>query len=390
MGRDALRVIGTNVTLLEQIRRSAVEDLGIAIEFEILSGVECQQKGVLHPEEFDILDQWFHNIDLMWTARSIQPIETGRIELWDEVGDLTITGQLTPQARKGQGNNPCEVQFVQADGTLGPRPTAQISMLPTAHNADAFIYTPEVGRHYRPGEPESWAWFFDEKWSGRCALHADPAISVADVTLAAQAANLVHFNDPGNLDPGEIDDLVSLMIERKRSRHFRLFWSTFDESVALMEQKNTALSTCWSPAIARLQASDKEIVSAAPREGYRGWHSGLALSSRLSGHRLDDACRYLNWWLSGKAGAAIARQGYYMSVPSTTQRCLSAAEWGYWYLGEAAREDIPGTDGRLVARAGDVRHGGSHDERMSNIAVWSTLMDEHNYLVRRWNEFLAV
>jgi putative spermidine/putrescine transport system substrate-binding protein len=26
---------------------------------------------------------------------------------------------------------------------------------------------------------------------------------------------------------------------------------------------------------------------------------------------------------------------------------------------------------------------------LSRIAVWNSFMDEHNYLVRRWNEFLV-
>ena len=38
---------------------------------------------------------------------------------------------------------------------------------------------------------------------------------------------------------------------------------------------------------------------------------------------------------------------------------------------------------------GEVRDGGSYETRMSNIAVWNSVMDEHQYLVSKWNEFLA-
>jgi putative spermidine/putrescine transport system substrate-binding protein len=34
------------------------------------------------------------------------------------------------------------------------------------------------------------------------------------------------------------------------------------------------------------------------------------------------------------------------------------------------------------------RDGGSHEERMTAVAIWSAVMDEHNYLVRRWHDFL--
>ena len=43
----------------------------------------------------------------------------------------------------------------------------------------------------------------------------------------------------------------------------------------------------------------------------------------------------------------------------------------------------------LVAKQGELRDGGSYETRMSNIAVWNSVMDEHQYLVSKWNEFLA-
>ncbi len=105
---------------------------------------------------------------------------------------------------------------------------------------------------------------------------------------------------------------------------------------------------------------------------------------------LDVAYEYLNWWLSGWAGAVMARQGYYMSVPERARAHLTNDEWAYWYGGQPACADLPGPDGRRVVRAGRVRSGGSYWHRASHIAVWNTTMDEHNYLVRRWNQFVAI
>jgi putative spermidine/putrescine transport system substrate-binding protein len=104
---------------------------------------------------------------------------------------------------------------------------------------------------------------------------------------------------------------------------------------------------------------------------------------------MDAAYAYFNWWLEGWAGAQLARRGYYMSVPERTRAHLSDAEWSYWYLGLPARENILDNEGGVVARAGQKRDGGSYRDRLSRIAVWNSFMDEHNYLVRRWNEFLA-
>src|SRR4051794_14699035 len=84
-GRPHLRVLGTELTLLESVRYQAERDLGISLSFELLDFVGTQQKAARHPEAFDIYDQCFHNLDIVWFWRGVQPIDTARIGLWDEV-----------------------------------------------------------------------------------------------------------------------------------------------------------------------------------------------------------------------------------------------------------------------------------------------------------------
>lgn len=36
-----------------------------------------------------------------------------------------------------------------------------------------------------------------------------------------------------------------------------------------------------------------------------------------------------------------------------------------------------------------LRSGGSYWQRANSIAVWNTTIDEHNYLVRRWMQFVG-
>ena len=43
---------------------------------------------------------------------------------------------------------------------------------------------------------------------------------------------------------------------------------------------------------------------------------------------------------------------------------------------------------RHLVRAGETRDGGSYLERMARVRVWNTIIEDHNYLVRRWVEFL--
>ncbi len=75
MSATVLRIIGTSATLTAELQAQAQADLEFPVSFEVLDGVSCQRRGVMAPESYDIYDQWFHSLDLLWTAGSIQPID---------------------------------------------------------------------------------------------------------------------------------------------------------------------------------------------------------------------------------------------------------------------------------------------------------------------------
>ncbi|MCB5409460.1 ABC transporter substrate-binding protein [Pseudogemmobacter faecipullorum] len=384
MDERPLRVLGTSATLTPGLCRAAKEQLPFAVEFDILDGLPCQRRGIMSPGSYDVYDQWFHSLDLLWTAVAIQAIDTARIRRW---GEIRIAG-----SGQGTGARPGDLLYVQHDRSLGPLPApgaaARIAMLPTTYNLDSFAWGPEVEALRHAGEAESWAWLLDERWHGRCAMAQDPAASAVELALAARAAGLMEIGDPGDLSVEEIDELFSHLMRLKRSGHFGRFWASAEDSVKMMAGPGTAMGAIWSPAWYRLRAAGQKLSYAAPKEGYRGWHSGLSISAATEGARLDMAYSYLNWWLDGTPGAIMARQGYYMSVPEPLKQTLTPAEWDYWYAGLPAAEDLPGLDLPVVVRKGERREGGSWREREARVTVWSTIMPEHNYLIRRWREFI--
>jgi len=387
-GRPHLRVLGTDISLLEGIRQQAEADLGITLSFESHPFLQTQQQAATQPQSYDVYDQCFHNLDIVWFWRAIAPIDLNRVPLWGEVNDLTKTGRISPEATLGAGDAPVRKLFVQPDLTLGSQPSQHIAMLPSVHNMDGFAVTEQVLRDAGAMEP-SWAWLLEERWRGHVALVDEPAIGIFDAALAARAAGLWTAQDIGNLSIKEIDRLMAVLLEKKRRGHFSGFWRTAAESVQLMHGGPTHLQSIWSPALTVLAAEASPVQEVAPKEGYRAWHGGMCLSRNLHGRTLDVAYEYLNWWLSGWAGAVMARQGYYMSAPKRVRSYLSAEEWDYWYEGKPAACDLPGTDGRAVVRAGQMRPGGSYWRRAKHIAVWNTTMEEHNYLVRLWADFVA-
>ncbi|WP_277963570.1 extracellular solute-binding protein [Pseudomonas sp. RIT-To-2] len=383
-----LRVLGTSVTLLESIRQRAEQELGVRIVYQIHDVQQAQRIAVMQPDSYDLYDQWFHNVDLVWPARAIQPIDTRRLALWEEINDLPKRGRLNPDDRLATGSLPCDRLFVQHDGSLGKRATDLISMLPLTHNADSFAYRPQ---HLPAGlamADESWAWLVDESWCGRIALQSDASIGALDAALAVQASGLARFDNIGNLALEEIDQLAKILIDKQRHGHFAAFWSDGQEAGELMLQPRIDIQSLWSPTLMQLHRAGIEYRLAVPREGYRAWFGGLSLSRCAQGRVRDAAYAYLNWWLAGWPGAVMARQGFYISNPLRARDHLSAAEWDYWYDGKPAREELMGSDGLPLIDAGACREGGSYAERMGHISVWNSVMDEHNYLVRRWADFL--
>ena len=45
--------------------------------------------------------------------------------------------------------------------------------------------------------------------------------------------------------------------------------------------------------------------------------------------------------------------------------------------------------GTKLEGPGVVRDGGSFIDRMGAVACWNSVMDENQYMVRKWNEFIA-
>jgi putative spermidine/putrescine transport system substrate-binding protein len=145
----------------------------------------------------------------------------------------------------------------------------------------------------------------------------------------------------------------------------------------------------WSPAITAVRSRGVACTYQPLREGYRGWGVGLGLMNHVNGIKRDAAIDYFNWYLSGWQGGFIAKQGYYSSVPETAKKFLTQDEWDYWYDGKPARVDIKDPYGNLMEHAGAVRDGGSYQQRMDHIACWNTVMKENQYMIRKWNEFVA-
>ncbi|MEM7516652.1 MAG: signal peptide prediction, partial [Planctomycetota bacterium] len=83
------------------------------------------------------------------------------------------------------------------------------------------------------------------------------------------------------------------------------------------------------------------------------------------------------------------RQGYYISTPERSREHLTKSEWDYWYSGLPASEALKGTDGAVCVQPGQVRRGGSYEERFRHVAVWNTVMDTYERSLGHWYSLLT-
>ncbi len=383
-----VRVLGTHVTLQEALKEQAQKDLGINLSFEPKGSAAVLQKAAMSPESFDLYEQWSNSINVLWYTGSIQPIEKKRLRYWDEINPLTKTGRVQPSANIGAGDAPYKLLHVQPDGSLSDHETDVISYLPYVHNVDSFGYNTKVIEPGIPYKTESWGWLLEEKYRGKVGVVNAPTIGLFDLALAAQAQRLMTFGNIGNITNQELDQLFKILSEFKQQGHFSGFWTSVPESVDFMKSNRVVIESMFSPAVSALNGQNVPVIYAAPKEGYRGWHGVMCLSSHTQGAVKDAAYEYMNWWLSGWPGAFIARQGYYISNPQRAKNYLSQNEWNYWYEGLPAASDLAGTDGQLSVKKGEVRTGGSYLKRFSNVAVWNTVMPSYDYSLQKWYEFI--
>jgi putative spermidine/putrescine transport system substrate-binding protein len=382
---DGLRSIGLGVSEINEIQDKATKDLGFPVSGQAMGYGEMFGKMLNQNDQYEIAEGYFNDMDVMLPAKVWQPIDTKKLKDWDKVTNLTKTGKLTPESSVGQGDAPYLFLWVDENSNKVKGPSQYISMCPAWHNADSLGYNPKA-----TGRPiESWGELLNKDFKGKVALLNVPQIGVMDAAMAIEALGLKKFVDKGNMTKAEIDFLIEYLIPLKKQGHFRAFWENFGQSVNLMVNGEVALESMWSPAVAAIQAEGVPCVYAFPKEGMRGWHGGLAISAKVKGKQLDQAYEYLNWWLAGWPAAFVARQGYYHSIPDNAKKYLEPAEWDYWYDGKAAAKDLADPFGTVIIKRGDVRSGGSYWNRYSKINVWNSIMEENDYLVKRWTEFLT-
>jgi putative spermidine/putrescine transport system substrate-binding protein len=382
-----IRQFGTGVSNLNDVANKVKEDLGFTLEMTALDTDSVTQRAATQPNSFDIADIEYFICKKVWAAGNMQAMDTSKIANYDKIAGTFRNGLLTPTSTIAQGTAPHTVGF-----TSGPNGTdfvdeesGWMTLIPTIYNADTLGIRPDlIGRPIN-----NWSELLNPEFKGKASILDISSIGIMDMAMVVESMGEYTYPDKGNMTKEEIDLTLGIFTEAKKNGQFRAFWKSFDESVNLMASGEVVIQSMWSPAITAVKSQGVPCLYQPLEEGYRSWGGGLGISAALSGLELEAAYEYINWYLSGWVGGYLMRQGYYSAVPETSKEFMSADEWGFWYEGKAAMGDILSPTGDKLAGAGEVRDGGAFLDRMGSVVCWNSVMDENQYMVRKWNEFIA-
>ncbi len=383
-----LRYFGTAVNQSADIAKKCKEDTGITVKYIAADTDDVTKQIITQSNTYDLADTEYFSLRKIVPSGSLQAMDTKKIKYFDQITPVFTKGELPNGKVIGdQGTAPKKVMFLEGQHStkFSKTPTEWATLIPTTYNADTLGIRPDLIK--RP--ITSWAELLNPEFKGKAALLNIPSIGIMDCAMVVEATGQHKYADKGNMTKAEIDLTMKIMTDAKKSGQFRAFWKDFNESVNLMAQGETVIQSMWSPAVTAVRAKGIPCTFQPLKEGYRSWASGFALSKSVTGKKADVAYEFVNWFLSGWAGAYLNRQGYYSAVLSTAKANMEPYEWAFWMEGKPAEKDIMGPDGSLLEKAGAVRDGGSYDDRMGAVACWNSIMDENNYMVTKWNEFIA-
>src|SRR5882724_730280 len=382
-----LRYLGTAVNQDKKIAEKFEADTGIKIQYVAVTTDDVTKRAVTAPNSFDLLDTEYFSLKKIIPSGNLLGIDTKRIKNADKITTLFTKGEVGGKKVGDQGTAPKKVMYLEkADSkTFASVPTQFMTLIPTVYNADTLGIRPDLIK--RP--IESWKELLNPEFKGKAAILNIPSIGIMDAAMVVESLGEYKYPDKGNMTKPEIDRTMKVLTDAKKAGQFRAFWKDFNESVNLMASGETVIQSMWSPAVTKVRSMGIACTFQPLKEGYRSWASGFCVSKAVSGPKLDWAYEFVNWYLSGWAGAYLNRQGYYSAVLSTAKANMTPDEWGYWMEGKAAVGDIKAPDGTILEKAGSKRDGGSYEDRMGGVACWNAVMDENDYMVRKWNEFIA-
>ena len=150
--------------------------------------------------------------------------------------------------------------------------------MPTVLQGDSFAYLPE-----KTGKLDSYAALFDPKWKGYVALEDNYTTAGQKTALYLKHAKLAQIANPDDMTADEVKTVIDFLIDQKKKGQFRVIWSSFQQAVDLIVNKEVYVIDCWEPMVFVAKSKGVDAVYADPKEGYLLW----AMAAYLTRIRIE-------------------------------------------------------------------------------------------------------
>lgn len=186
----------------------------------------------------------------------------------------------------------------------------QVYGVPTVLQGDSFAYLPE-----KTGPLDSYAALFDPQWKGYVALEDNYTTAGQKTALYLKHANLAAIDNPDDMTAEEFKTVVDFLIEQKKAGQFRVIWSSFQQAVDLIVNKEVYVIDCWEPMVFVAKSQGIDAVYDDPKEGYLLWAMAAYLTKNPDRTPEQTAAAYqlLDFMLGGWYGAKITVLRGYMT-----------------------------------------------------------------------------
>jgi putative spermidine/putrescine transport system substrate-binding protein len=181
---------------------------------------------------------------------------------------------------------------------------------PTVLQGDSFAYLPE-----KTGSLDSYAALFDPKFKGYVALEDNYTTAGQKTALYLKASGQADIKNPDDMTADEFKKVVDFLIDKKRAGQFRVIWSSFQQAVDLIVNKEVYVIDCWEPMVFVAKSKGVDAVYADPKEGYLLWAMAAYIVKNPNRPPEQEAAAYqlLDFMLGGWYGAKITTMRGYMT-----------------------------------------------------------------------------
>lgn len=245
--------------------------------------------------------------------------------------------------------------------------------IPTILQGESICYLPDATGGV--GSVDSFGALFDPKWKGHVALEDNYVTAGYKTAIYMKSAGLASIDNPVNMTKSEINAVVDFLIEKKKEGQFRVLWTSFEQGVNLLVNREVFVMDGWEPMAIAARKQGVRAEYAVPNEGYLLWAMSGYITNNPDRTEQQEQAVYdlFDFMLGPWYGAKISAMRGYMTNSQAPD--YAKAHPGEFEPGEA--EAAVANDANVKKK---VEHGGIWHNR------WPTHFQEHQ---SAWARFKA-